>query len=46
MMNRFKQLREEYNEQLKDKNPKAKLYSVEDMCEEMKTLVLLLVKPK
>lgn len=36
MDNRFKELRNEYNEQLKDKNPKAKLYSVEDMCREMK----------
>ena len=36
MDNRFKKLRDEYNERLKDKNPKAKLYSVEDMCQEMK----------
>ena len=36
MHNRFKKLRDEYNEHLKDKNPKAKLYSVEDMCSEMK----------
>lgn len=35
--NRFKKLRDEYNEHLKDINPKAKLYSVEDMCEEMKS---------
>lgn len=37
MDNRFKKLRDEYNERLKDKNPKAKLYSVEDMCAEMKS---------
>lgn len=36
MENRFKKLRDEYNEQLKDKNPKAKLYSVNDMIKEMK----------
>lgn len=37
MDNRFKKLRDEYNEHLKDIDPKAKLYSVEDMCEEMKS---------
>lgn len=37
MDNRFKKLRDEYNERLKDKNPKAKLYSTEDMCTEMKS---------
>lgn len=46
MINRFKQLREEYNEQLKDKNPKAKLYSVEDMCEEMKDAGFTVSKAK
>lgn len=46
MINRFKQLREEYNEQLKDKNPKAKLYSVEDMCEEMKNAGFTVSKAK
>jgi len=33
--NRFKKLRDEYNEHLKDMDPKAKLYSAEDMCKEM-----------
>lgn len=36
MDNRFKKLRDEYNEHLKDENPKAKLYSTEDMYKEMK----------
>lgn len=35
MENRFKKIRNEYSEKRKDKNPKAKIYSVNEMCKEM-----------
>jgi hypothetical protein len=46
MANRFKKLRDEYNEQLKDKNPKAKLYSANDMYKEMKSAGFKVSKEK